>query len=131
VNVLISLGGGNEALDIDINNLAHHLHIIRVLVGQTLIVVVLSQFRFPNSMDGNVVIPLSEFIDVTLPMSVSRVLLSHNDLDIVAKAARHGLGSGLYVLFYGGVWGMSWTVTHATARLREGVLGRLSCVEEC
>ena len=45
--------------------------------------VVLSGFCFPNSMDGNVVIPPSDSIDVTLHMPVSRVLLSRNGLDIV------------------------------------------------
>ena len=57
------------------------------------VVVVLSRLRFPNSMDGNVVILLSEFMDVTLHMRVSRILLSRNGLGIVVKAARHGLGS--------------------------------------
>jgi len=57
------------------------------------IVVVLSRLRFPNPMDGNGVISLSEFIDVTLHIPVSKVLLSRNGLDIVVRAARHGLGS--------------------------------------
>jgi hypothetical protein len=57
------------------------------------IVEVLTRLRFPNSMDGNVVIPLSEFMDVTLHTPVSRVLLSRNGLDKVVRADRHGLGS--------------------------------------
>ena len=54
-------------------------------------------------MDGNVVIPFSEFID-----PISRVLLSRNHLDIVVRAARHGLGSACMCCSIESTAVMSW-----------------------
>ena len=52
-----------------------------------------SRLRFPNLMDGNVIIPLGEFMDVILRIFVSEIL-SRNGLDMasVFKADRYGLG---------------------------------------
>jgi hypothetical protein len=59
-------------------------------------VVVPSRLRFLKLMGSNVVIPLSEFMDVTLHMLVSEILLNRKGPDIVVRAARHGLGSAFH-----------------------------------
>ena len=54
---------------------------VGVFVGSMPIVVVPRQLRSPNLVDGNVVISLSEFMDMTLHILVSEALLSRNEVD--------------------------------------------------
>jgi len=63
-----------------------------------LIIVVLSRLRFPNSMDGNLVIPLSEFIDMTLLQGPAEPQPPGYSRQSSQTRSRFGL----YVSFHGG-----------------------------